>query len=67
MTAKDGTERRDGRLPGRLAPNRFHEAAWIVGPPENLDIADDRRTLCGGELDHAPTRIGRQVSVGVRP
>lgn len=35
------TERRDGREPGRLPPNRFHEAAWIVGPPENLDIADD--------------------------
>lgn len=33
--------RRDGRTPGRLPPNRFHEAAWIVGPGKNFDIADD--------------------------
>lgn len=33
--------RADGRAPGRLAPNRFHEAAWVVGPPENLRVADD--------------------------
>ena len=31
----------DGRQPGRLTPNRFHEAAWIIGPEENLRIADD--------------------------
>jgi len=33
------TLRRDGRVPGKLAPNRFHEAAWVVG--DKHDIADD--------------------------
>ena len=32
------TTRADGRTPGRLTPNRFHDAAWVVG--ENLNIAD---------------------------
>ncbi len=36
---KGGAARTDGRTPGKLAPNRFHEAAWIVG--DKHEIADD--------------------------
>lgn len=95
----DPRARTDGRTPGRLMPNRFHEAAWIIGPPENLDIAPDvwigafcvidalhdrlsigagsviasgahvythssvKRTCGTGPLEHAPTRIGANVSI----
>ena len=34
-------KRKDGREPGKLGSNRFHEAAWVVGPEEHLKIADD--------------------------
>lgn len=68
-TAELATQRADGRHPGRLPANRFHEAAWIVGDRHRIapdvwigafcviDAAHDDLTIGDGSVIAAGAQV----------